>query len=228
MHAAAQKPYRGKGMEGPVARWYARTRQNDIEDFRQQAKAAAKHLRSGCAVLEIAPGPGFFAIELARLGDFRITGLDISRTMVEIARENARNSRVEIDFRQGNASAMPFPDESFDFSYCSAAFKNFSEPARALEEMHRTLRRGGEALIVDLRRDVSLEEIDSYLKQSGRGRADAWLTKWVFRWVLVKRAYAKDDFVRMAERSPFGTCRITADPIGYEVRLAKRVFGEGH
>src|SRR5215813_3835556 len=108
MGTGLQKPWKGKGMEGWVARWYTRTRQNDMEDFRRQAKAIATRLNRGASVLEVAPGPGFFAIELAKLGDFRITGLDISQTLVEIAKQNAVDAGVTIDFRMGNASAMPF------------------------------------------------------------------------------------------------------------------------
>ena len=221
MHTVDQKPYKGKGMEGWLARWYARTRRNDMEEFRRQARTAAEHLSSGCNVLEVAPGPGFFAIELAKLGDFKITGLDISRTFVEIATENARNAGVKIDFRLGNASAMPFGGDSFDFVYCSAAFKNFSEPVKALDEMYRVLRPGGEAMVVDLRKDVSLDEIDVYVKQSGRSRIDAWMTSWAFRCMLIKRAYTKDEFRRMAEQSRFGTCQIQVSPIGLETRFTK-------
>ena len=219
MHTVNQKAYKGTGMEGWLARWYARTRRNDMEDFRRQARTAAEHLSSGCNVLEVAPGPGFFAIELAKLGDFKITGLDISRTFVEIATENARNAGVRIDFRLGNASAMPFADDSFDFIYCSAAFKNFSEPVKALDEMYRVLRPGGEAMVVDLRKDVSLDEIDVYVKQSGRSRIDAWMTSWAFRCMLINRAYTKDEFSRMAEQSRFGTCQIQVSPIELETRF---------
>jgi 2-polyprenyl-3-methyl-5-hydroxy-6-metoxy-1,4-benzoquinol methylase len=95
MHAVDQKVWKGKGMEGTVARWYARTRRNDMLDFRRDAKAVAECLSIGCHVLEVAPGPGFFAVELAKLGDFKITGLDISRTLVEIATENARKRGCE-------------------------------------------------------------------------------------------------------------------------------------
>ena len=224
---ANQKAWKGKGMDGWVASWYARTRRNDMDDFRREAKAAAEHLRSGCEVLEVAPGPGFFAIELAKLGDFSITGLDISRTLVEIATKNARNARVNVDFRWGNASAMPFADDSFDFLYCSAAFKNFSEPVKALDEMHRVLRAQGEALVMDLRKDVAFEEIDAYVKQSGRNPINGWITRWTFRHVLVKRAYTKDDFLRMAAQSRFGTCQVDAGPIGLEVHFRKEASAFG-
>jgi ubiquinone/menaquinone biosynthesis C-methylase UbiE len=172
-------------------------------------------------VLEVAPGPGFFAIELAKLGEFAITGLDVSRTFVEIATENARKAGVPVDFRLGNAAAMPFADESFDFVYCSAAFKNFSEPVKALDEMYRVLRPGTTAVICDLRKDLSSEAIDSYVKQSGRKALDAWLTSWTFKHMLVKRAYASDVLARMAKESRFGDCQIHTAGLGLEVRLTK-------
>ena len=223
MHTVKQKAWKGMGMgmEGGVARWYARTRRNDMNDFRREARAVAERLQRGSNVLEVAPGPGFFAIELAKLGDFNITGLDVSRTLVEIATENARNAGVKVDFRVGNASAMPFPNDSFDFVYCSAAFKNFSEPLKAMDEMHRVLRPGGEAVIVDLCKDASMGEIDTYVKQSGRNWIDAWMTKWTFRHVLLKRAYTKDEFVQLAKQSHFGACQIRTSMIGLELRFAK-------
>ena len=125
MPRTSQKAFKGAGMEGWIARWYARTRQNEMEDFRQRARTIAARLRGGSSLLEVAPGPGYFAIELAKLGNFQITGLDISRTFVEIATENARNAGVKVDFRLGNASAMPFAGESFVFVFFSAAFKYF-------------------------------------------------------------------------------------------------------
>jgi len=221
MLATSQKPWKGAGMEGWTARWYTRTRRNDMEDFRRQAQGAAAGLRSGADVLEVAPGPGFFAIELAKLGSFKITGLDASRTLVEIAAENARTAGVSVDFRMGNAAAMPFADESFDFIYCSAAFKNFTEPVKALDEMHRVLRPGGEAVIQDLRKDVSLHDIDAYVSRSGRSRFDAWMTKWAFRCMLIKRAYTRDELLHMAYQSRFGKCELIIDTIGIEMRLAK-------
>src|SRR3974390_1334965 len=105
-----------------------------------------------------------------------------------MARENARTAGVQVNFQLGNASAMPFPDASFDFVYCSAAFKNFTEPVKALDEMHRVLRPGGEAVIVDLCKDTPPAEIDRYIDQSERSPLDRWLTRMVFRHMLLKRA----------------------------------------
>ncbi len=222
MAATNQKAWKGAAMEGWVARWYTRTRRKDLAEFRRHAQAVAGRLRPGSDVLEVAPGPGFFSIELAKLGDFKITGLDVSRTLVEIAIENARAAGVPIDFRQGNAAAMPFAEAAFDLIYCSAAFKNFSQPVEALDEMHRVLRPGGEAVVVDLCKDTPLDEIDAYIKRSGRNWFDAWMTRWTFRHVLLKRAYSKDDFLRMARESRFGVCQIASGPLGFEVRFAKR------
>ena len=221
MPATQSKPWKGMGMEGWVARWYASTRRNDMEDFRRAARDAAHRLPAGARVLEVAPGPGFYSIELAKLGDFRITGLDISHTLVQIAREHARQEGVNVDFQWGNASAMPFADESMDFVYCSAAFKNFTEPVKALNEMFRVLRPDGEAVITDLSRECSRDEVDAYVKHSGRGVFDAFMTKWIFRHVLLKRAYSREDFVRMAEESRFGACRIDSSGMGMAVRFAK-------
>src|SRR2546421_9389499 len=132
-----QKGYKGLPMEGIVARWYARTRRSgsQIEDWRKQAVQLTGGLPDGADLLEVAPGPGYFAIELARLGRFHVSGLDISHTFARIATENARQADVAVDFRQGNASRMPFPDGSFDLLVCQAAFKNFSRPLAPLDEL---------------------------------------------------------------------------------------------
>src|SRR5438132_6283962 len=159
IHPPRRKPYAGMQMEGPIARWYARNTR-DRRDHRTDAEAIAAQLRSGSAVLEVAPGPGYTAIELARLGDFAITGLDISQSFVRIATDNANRAGVHIDFRRGDVTRMPFSDVSFDFAFCKAAFKNFPDPVAALNEIHRVLRPGGRVSIFDLRKDAPREDIE--------------------------------------------------------------------
>ena len=76
----------------------------DLKRHQLMAKQLVKKIPANGKVLEIAPGPGYFCIELAKLGKYQITGLDISKTFVEIARKNALEAGVKVDFRQGNAS----------------------------------------------------------------------------------------------------------------------------
>ena len=129
--ARTAKPYKGLGMEGALARWYAALTKKSLEDFEMLARRVAGEISPGSSVLEVAPGPGYFAIELAKLGDYRVTGLDISATFVEIARANAARAGVQAQFERGDASRMPFDGERFDYVVCRAAFKNFTAPVAA-------------------------------------------------------------------------------------------------
>ena len=150
-----------------------------------------------------------------------MTGLDVSRTMVELAHRNAAEAGVEVDFRQGNASALPFADESFDLLACSAAFKNFSEPHKALEEMYRVLRPGGTALVLDLRKDVAMSEISEYFRGIGLSTVDRWITLAAFRFLLLKRAYTRAQLERMVADIPFRSKEVRLIDVGVELWLHK-------
>jgi ubiquinone/menaquinone biosynthesis C-methylase UbiE len=215
------KGYKGIGMEGRIAAWYARNTARDMPDFVALAQRMTAALPAGSGILEVAPGPGYLAVEIARRGAYQVVGLDISHTFVEIAARNAREANVQIDFRQGNAAAMPFPENTFDLILCRAAFKNFSQPVTALNEMHRVLKPGGQALIVDLRKDATMDNINAYIEQSDLGWANAVIYKLTFRYLLLPRAYSRQQFVDMASKSAFAAARIDAFGIGFEVTLQK-------
>lgn len=216
------KAYKGMAMEGPVATWYAKITQKDIRRHRLEAARWAKQLALGSRVLEIAPGPGYFCIELAKLGQFQITGLDISRSFVNIARKNAAAAGTQVEFRQGDAANMPFEAGSFDFLFCQAAFKNFSQPVKAIAEMHRVLRSGGTAIILDLRSDASQAEIEQEIKNMHLGRIDAFITRWTFRNILLKNAYSSGEINAMAAQTPFEECRVDMDGVGFQAWFEKR------
>ncbi len=208
-------------MEGFQARWYAKQRGTDpqLVQYRKQAAELTADLPPGADVLEVAPGPGYHAIEVARLG-FAVTGLDISATMVEIAVEQAARAGVRAEFRRGDASAMPFDAGSFDLVVCQAAFKNFRQPVTALNEMHRVLRPGGVAVIHDMNHDVSGADIDqavAAMNLAAVGRVAVRSTLGMLR----RRAYTRAQFETMARESAFGGCTVTAEGIGLEVRLAR-------
>jgi ubiquinone/menaquinone biosynthesis C-methylase UbiE len=158
---------------------------------------------------------------MARLGRFRVTGLDISRTFVEIATENAARAAVSADFHKGDAARMPFEANTFDFVVCQAAFKNFTQPASALAEMHRVLRSGGTAVIEDMSSDASHADIEAEVRNMELGRLSSFMTKGTLE-MLRRRAYSPAQFESLVARSPFHTCVIRTQGIGIEVRLVKR------
>jgi ubiquinone/menaquinone biosynthesis C-methylase UbiE len=141
-----RKAYKGPAMEGMLATWYAKNTARQAADFAAEARRIADRLPHAARILEIAPGPGYLAVALAKLGPYAITGLDISESFVRIARAHAARAGVAVEFRQGDAAKTPFADDAFDFIVTRAAFKNFSDPVGAIGEMYRVLKPGGEAL----------------------------------------------------------------------------------
>jgi ubiquinone/menaquinone biosynthesis C-methylase UbiE len=224
MQMTEQRRWRFKGpeMEGSVARWYARVRGSDsqLALCRRQARELTGGLAEGARVLEVAPGPGYLAVEMARIDKFRVTGLDISRTFVRIASGNARKAGVTVDFQQGDVARMPFESGTFDLVVCQAAFKNFTLPHSALAEMHRVLRPGGTAVIQDMSHDATHEDISREVDGMGLGRFSSFTTKATLE-MLKRRAYSPGRFASLAASSPFRTAAITTEGIGLEVRLEK-------
>jgi ubiquinone/menaquinone biosynthesis C-methylase UbiE len=220
VQSAPVKAYKGIAMEGPIARWYTRnTRQG--RGFDELAKRIGGIVPPGGRVLEVAPGPGFLAIEIARQARYQVAGVDISRTFVEIEQANAKEAGVDIDFRQGDAADLPFPDGSFDFVVCTAAFKNFTRPARALSEMYRVLRPQGKALVIDLRHDASPAEIDREVDKMGLTWFSSLFTRLTFSTMLLKSAYTDRQIRGFLAEAGIPKARIELSGIGFEIWLEK-------
>src|ERR1700744_4127254 len=100
------KAYKGMGMEGGIARWYDKTTRKDMPAFQELAAQIASVAGAGGTALEVAPGPGFLSIEMAKRG-LDVQAVDISKTFVEIARKNAAEAGVRAVFMHGNAAELP-------------------------------------------------------------------------------------------------------------------------
>jgi ubiquinone/menaquinone biosynthesis C-methylase UbiE len=215
------KPPTDSGMEGMSAKEYAANTAERIREYMTLAQRIGAQLAPGSAVLEVAPGPGYFSIELARLGAFQITGLDLSRTFVRLATMQAAKAHVSVEFLEGSASSLPFPARSFDFVVCRAAFKNFAKPDEALHEMSRVLRPGGRALIIDLKADATPDAIREHIDAMGLSTVNRILTRLVFKTMLLKRAYSREQFQEMLWEVNFSNVEINEDAMGFEIWLTK-------
>jgi ubiquinone/menaquinone biosynthesis C-methylase UbiE len=214
------KAYKGMGMEGATARWYDRTTRKDLPEIRALAVRIAAAVPPAAQVLEVAPGPGFLSIELAKRG-LAVQAVDISRTFVEISARNAAAEGVDVRWQLGNAAALPLDDASVDFLVCRAAFKNFTEPRKALTEMRRVLRPGGSALVIDMRRDASMAEVKRYVEGLGVSRLNRWFMMFTFRFMLIKRAYPAAEFCRMAVEAAWPQPQINLSNMGFEAWLTR-------
>jgi arsenite methyltransferase len=118
-----------------------------VEQRRAFRRAAA--LRPGERVLDIGSGPGFLAVEMAAdVGpDGRVDGVDPSESMLALARRREPTGTAE--FREGDALALPFEDESFDVTVSTQVYEYIADMPAALAEARRVLRPGGRLVILD-------------------------------------------------------------------------------
>ena len=103
------------------------------------------------AILEVGCGSGVILRRLARqtAGANRIVGVDISPYLLREASALARGEGLEasIAFREGNAEALPFPDNSFDITMACTVLEE-GDADRMLAEMVRVTRPGGRVAVI--------------------------------------------------------------------------------
>jgi ubiquinone/menaquinone biosynthesis C-methylase UbiE len=98
--------------------------------------------------LEVAIGTGLNLEHYPRAG-VRLTGVEWSPAMLELARQRAESLDRTVDLREGDAQALPFADDSFDTVVCTFSLCAIPDDAKAVREMARVLRPGGLLLLAD-------------------------------------------------------------------------------
>jgi len=102
----------------------------------------AVDLRATDRVLDVATGHGNTALAAARRG-CGVTGVDITPALLEQARRRATAEHLRIEFRAGDATELPFPDEAFDVVLSTFGAPFLSNPASSALELLRVCRSGG-------------------------------------------------------------------------------------
>uniref|UniRef100_A0A7C2W5W2 Class I SAM-dependent methyltransferase n=2 Tax=Thermorudis TaxID=1649508 RepID=A0A7C2W5W2_9BACT len=113
-----------------------------LEDGRRWAAAQARG-----ETLEIGIGTGrnlpYYPAEV------RLTGIDVSPAMLELARERARQLNRPVELRAGDAQALDFPAASFDTVVSTLSLCTIPDPAQAVREAARVLRPGGRLILLE-------------------------------------------------------------------------------
>jgi len=120
-------------------------------------KKAAKETVALCPekILDICCGTGDLSISVAKLAakDTKVTGLDFSQPMLDVAEKKAQKAGLDITFVTGDIADIPFPDNSFDSMCIGFGFRNLTykneKSSRYISEILRVLKPGGRFVIVE-------------------------------------------------------------------------------
>jgi demethylmenaquinone methyltransferase/2-methoxy-6-polyprenyl-1,4-benzoquinol methylase len=116
-------------------------------DRRWRRLAAEAVVRPGDAVLDVCCGTGDLALAAERAGG-RVTGLDFSEQMLARARKKSQT----VEWVLGDATALPFPDGSFDAATVGFGIRNVPDLEAGLAELARVLRPGGRVACLEITR----------------------------------------------------------------------------
>jgi ubiquinone/menaquinone biosynthesis C-methylase UbiE len=105
-------------------------------------------VRPGEKVLDVATGTGITAIAARERGG-KVTGIDLTPSLLEVARSKAKDSGWnDIEFREGDAEALPFADASFDVVLSTCGHMFAPDQAKVGSELARVVRPGGRVVFL--------------------------------------------------------------------------------
>jgi ubiquinone/menaquinone biosynthesis C-methylase UbiE len=116
-----------------------KNRNNDCVE-ETDAEMILKALGEKGSVAEVGAGIGSLAIRLAKEG-FQVTGVDVSAEALKRARAQAGREEVAIEWREGFAESLPFPDKSFDYVTCCHTLEHVKDLEKATSELKRVARK---------------------------------------------------------------------------------------
>ncbi len=145
------------------------------------------NIQDNNSLLDVACGQGRHVIELARRGNYRLSGLDRSRYLIQRAKNISKKNGLTINFKEGDARKLPYPTDSFDFvtilGNSFGYFESSEDDFKILKEIFRILKPQGKLLM-----DVA---DGNYLKDNFTPRTWEWIDNKHF--VCRERSLASDN-----------------------------------
>ena len=125
-----------------------------IDKYWRKKLIQSMNINNDQYILDIATGTGDVAFAIHKKNNVIITGLDISKNMLNIAQKKLdkiklRDSNVKIEFIHGDAEGLPMGDNSYDHICIAFGFRNLGNYDTALKEFYRVLKPGGQLSILE-------------------------------------------------------------------------------
>jgi SAM-dependent methyltransferase len=115
------------------------------------------------SVLEVGCGAGTDLARFAK-GGAQVTGVDLAPSAIELARANFGQQGLSGRFEVADAEHLPFPDNSFDLVYAHGVVQYTANPRRLVQECHRVVKPGGEAIFQVYNRVSWLNALSKLMK----------------------------------------------------------------
>jgi len=209
---------------GVLASAYAKATRMAIESYyRQVAEKIAAHLKIGI-ILDLGTGPGYLPIEIAKKSsEIQITGVDLSRKLIHMARANALKAGVadRLNFQHGNAAALSLEDSSFDMVISTGMLHSIKEPSKVLKEIYRVLKPGREAWIFDPAKVTSA--VDRKKWKASLNLRERFFLRLFQLFGLHKpiKVFTRQEAMALIEKTDFKNYRIYAQDDEIEIILKK-------
>jgi ubiquinone/menaquinone biosynthesis C-methylase UbiE len=162
-------------------------------------------------VLEVGPGPGYLGLEwLKKTTGTRLNAIEISNDMIDIARKNASEYKLEerVIYIEGDAQSLPFQDNFFDAIFSNGSLHEWSNPEKILSEMYRVLRKEGRIFISDFKRNLSfIIRCFFYLAAKPKAIRPGLFTS-------LNAAYTKEEIDLIIKKTSFKNYEIKTNPMG--------------
>lgn len=209
---------------GVLASAYEKATRMVIDSYYSHVAAEIVAHQMDGTILDIGTGPGYLPIEIAnRSPGIRIVGIDLSRKLIEMARSNASKAGLaeRLRFQLGNAGRLEFEDSVFDMVISTGVLHALKEPEKALQEMYRVLKTGGEAWIFDPAKVTSA--VDRKKWKASLNLHERFFL-WLFRLTGLHKpieTYSRRQAIALIEKTDFRQYRIDACDNEIRIKLKK-------
>jgi ubiquinone/menaquinone biosynthesis C-methylase UbiE len=180
--------------------------------YRDIAEQLIARAPSEGRILDIGTGPGFLLKELHELNpNLRPYGLDISESIVQIARSNLRKLGIEPRVFHGDIQNAPFKNNFFDIVTCSNSLSYWPNPLKGINEIYRILKPDGKAVLFEPYKEFDFQKIEEAIEHAlryaspVRRRLVKIFHKFALNWgyLLGLKLYSAKDYEDFGKQSKF-------------------------